>query len=56
MLLKNPPSHRFAVEHGLDGTVWSEPIAATAAERQRRWIKIKNRRHPAYSRVLDQFG
>jgi hypothetical protein len=24
--------------------------------RFRHWIKVKNRRHPAFARVLDQFG
>ena len=31
----------------------SEVDTAAASDR---WIKFKNRQHPAFSRVLDQFG
>ena len=48
-----PDLFRHACKFGLEGwsrSVVTVPIAAGC------WIKVKNRQHPAFSRVQDQFG
>jgi bifunctional non-homologous end joining protein LigD len=41
---------------GLEGLVSKHRDSLYRAGRFRHWIKVKNRRHPAFSRVQDQFG
>jgi bifunctional non-homologous end joining protein LigD len=41
---------------GLEGLVSKHRERAYRPGRCDHWIKVKNRRHPAYSRVQDQFG
>ena len=41
---------------GLEGLVSKHRESTYRAGWSDRWIKVKNRQHPAYSRVLDQFG
>jgi bifunctional non-homologous end joining protein LigD len=41
---------------GLEGLVSKRRDSLYRAGRFRHWIKVKNRRHPAFSRVQDQFG
>jgi bifunctional non-homologous end joining protein LigD len=40
---------------GLEGLVSKHRERRYEAGRCKHWIKVKNRRHPAYNRVLDQF-
>jgi hypothetical protein len=40
---------------GLEGMVSKHRESAYRAGRSDRWIKVKNRQHPAFSRVRDQF-
>ena len=40
---------------GLEGLVSKHRESTDRAGRFNRWIKVKNRAHPAYSRVIDQF-
>jgi ATP-dependent DNA ligase len=47
-----PDLFRAACNVGLKGMVSKRPYRAG---RSKDWIKIKNRRHPAYRRVRDQF-
>ena len=41
---------------GLEGMVSKHRESIYRGGRFRHWIKVKNRQHPAFSRVLDQFG
>ena len=41
---------------GLEGLVSKHRERSYRAGRYDRWAKVKNRQHPAFSRVLDQFG
>ena len=41
---------------GLEGMVSKHRESTYRGGRFRHWIKIKNRHHPAFSRVQDQFG
>jgi ATP-dependent DNA ligase len=41
---------------GLEGLVSKHRESPYRGGRFNRWDKIKNRKHPAFSRVLDQFG
>jgi ATP-dependent DNA ligase len=41
---------------GLDGLVSKHRESVYRAGRFGRWVKVKNRTHPAFSRVMDQFG
>jgi bifunctional non-homologous end joining protein LigD len=41
---------------GLEGLVSKHRNSLYRAGRSRHWIKVKNRRHPAFARVRDQFG
>ena len=40
---------------GLEGLVRNTAIARIGAGRSPHWVKNKNRQHPAFSRVMDQF-
>jgi ATP-dependent DNA ligase len=40
---------------GLEGLVSKHRERVCRPERCDHWIKVKNRKHPAYSRVQDQF-
>jgi bifunctional non-homologous end joining protein LigD len=40
---------------GLEGLVSKHRERRYEAGRYKHWLKVKNRRHPAYSRVADQF-
>ena len=49
-----PDLFRHACLLGLEG--WSQAPRERLPRRPvDRWIKVKNRQHPAFSRVLDQF-
>jgi len=41
---------------GLEGLVSKHHDSLYHAGRFRHWLKVKNRRHPAYRRVQDQLG
>jgi ATP-dependent DNA ligase len=41
---------------GLEGLVSKHRESSYRGGRSDRWIKVKNRAHPAFSRVQDQFG
>jgi bifunctional non-homologous end joining protein LigD len=41
---------------GLEGLVSKHRDSHYRGGRFDRWVKVKNRAHPAFSRVLDQFG
>jgi hypothetical protein len=47
-----PDLFRVACKMGLDGMVSSAPIARIEPE----WVKVKNRNHPAMSRVMASFS
>ena len=51
-----PDLFRHACLMGLEGPVSKHRESSYRAGRFDRWIKVKNRQHPAFSRVLDQFG
>jgi ATP-dependent DNA ligase len=40
---------------GLEGMVSKHRESTYRAGRSDRWIKVKNRQHPAFSRVQDRF-
>jgi bifunctional non-homologous end joining protein LigD len=40
---------------GLEGLVFKHRESVYRAGRSPRWIKVKNRQRPAFSRVQDQF-
>ncbi|XIA63282.1 hypothetical protein ACFIOY_29445 [Bradyrhizobium sp. TZ2] len=40
---------------GIEGLVSKHRDRAYRAGRFDRWVKVKNRQHPAFSRVMDQF-
>ena len=50
-----PDLFRHACLMGLEGLVSKHRESTYRAGRFGRWIKVKNRQHPAYSRVMDQF-
>ena len=50
-----PDLFRHACLMGLEGLVSKHRESSYRAGRSDRWIKVKNRQHPAYSRVADQF-
>ena len=50
-----PDLFRHACLMGLEGLVSKHRDSAYRAGRSDRWIKVKNRQHPAFSRVQDQF-
>ena len=41
---------------GLEGLVSKHRESAYRGGRFDRWVKVKNRQHPAFSRVMDAFG
>jgi bifunctional non-homologous end joining protein LigD len=51
-----PDLFRHACLMGLEGLVSKHRDSPYRAGRSPRWIKGKNRAHPAFARVLDQFG
>jgi len=51
-----PDLFRHACLMGLEGLVSKLRENTYRAGRFDRWIKVKNRQHPAFARVLDQFG
>jgi ATP-dependent DNA ligase len=51
-----PDLFRHACLMGLEGLVSKHRESSYRGGRFRHWIKVKNRRHPAYSRVMDAFG
>ena len=50
-----PDLFRHACLMGLEGMVSKHRESTYRGGRSDRWIKVKNRQHPAYSRVQDQF-
>jgi bifunctional non-homologous end joining protein LigD len=50
-----PDLFRHACLMGLEGLVSKHRDSAHRAGRFNRWIKVKNRQHPAFSRVQDPF-
>jgi len=50
-----PDLFRHACLLGLEGLVSKHRESRYRAGRFNRWVKIKNREHPAFARVLDQF-
>jgi bifunctional non-homologous end joining protein LigD len=51
-----PDLFRHACLMGLEGLVSKHRDSLYRAGRFRHWIKVKNRQHPAFARVRDQFG
>ena len=51
-----PDLFRHACLMGLEGLVSKHRDSPYRGGRFDRWIKVKNRQHPAFSRVMDQFG
>ena len=41
---------------GLEGLVSKHRDSAYRGDRFDRWVKVKNRQHPAFSRVMDALG
>src|SRR6478609_4933871 len=50
-----PDLFRHACLMGLEGMVSKHRESIYRGGRSDRWIKVKNRQHPAFSRVQDQF-
>ena len=51
-----PDLFRHACLMGLEGLVSKHRESSYRGGRSDRWIKVKNRRHPAFGRVMDAFG
>jgi len=51
-----PDLFRHACLMGLEGMVSKRADSRYHGGRSDRWIKVKNRQHPAFGRVMDQFG
>jgi bifunctional non-homologous end joining protein LigD len=51
-----PDLFRHACLLGLEGLVCKHCESNYRGGRFRHWIKVKNRQHPAMSRVMDTFG
>ena len=51
-----PDLFRKACEFGLEGLVSKRVDRPYRAGRSTDWIKVKNRKHPAMSRVMEAFG
>ena len=51
-----PDLFRHACLMGLEGLVSKHRESNYRGGRYDRWIKVKNRQHPAFGRVMDQFG
>jgi ATP-dependent DNA ligase len=50
-----PDLFRAACDMGLEGVVSKRADRPYRAGRSKDWVKVKNRLHPAYQRVQDQF-
>ena len=50
-----PELFRHACLMGLEGLVSKHRERAYRGGRCDHWVKVKNRKHPAFSRVADQF-
>ncbi len=50
-----PDLFRHACLMGLEGMVSKHRESTYRSGRFRQWIKVKNRQHPAFRRVQDQF-
>ena len=50
-----PDLFRHACLMGLEGLVSKHRESLYRGGRSPRWVKVKNRQHPAFSRVMDQF-
>jgi bifunctional non-homologous end joining protein LigD len=50
-----PELFRHACLMGLEGLVSKHRESPYHGGRFDRWVKVKNRQHPAFSRVMDQF-
>ena len=48
--------YAHACEVGLEGVVSKHRDSAYRTGRFDCWVKVKNRAHAAFSRVMDQFG
>jgi len=51
-----PDLFRAACKMGLEGLVSKRRYRPYQAGRPKHWVKIKNRKHPAMSRVMEAFG
>jgi len=51
-----PDLFRKACEFGLEGLVSKRRDRPCQAGRSQHWIKVKNRRHPVMSRVMEAFA
>ena len=51
-----PELFRHACLLGLEGMISKHRERSYRGGRSDRWVKVKNRQHPAFSRVMDQFG
>ena len=50
-----PDLFRVACDMGLEGMVSKRADRPYRAGRSKDWLKVKNRKHPAYRRVQDRF-
>ena len=51
-----PELFRAACGMGLEGLVSKRRYRPYQGDRSKHWVKIKNRKHPAMSRVMETFG
>jgi bifunctional non-homologous end joining protein LigD len=51
-----PDLFRAACQMGLEGLVSKRRDRPYQAGRSKHWVKVKNRKHPAMSRVMEAFG
>ena len=51
-----PDLFRKACEIGSEGLVSKHRDRPYRAGRSKHWVKVKNRKHPAMSRVMEAFG
>ena len=51
-----PDLFRAACQMGLEGLVSKRRDRPYQAGRSKHWVKVKNRKHPAISRVMEAFG
>jgi ATP-dependent DNA ligase len=51
-----PDLFRAACKMGLEGMVSKRADRPYRASRSKDWVKVKNRKHPAFSRVQDAFS
>ena len=51
-----PDLFRYVYLMGLEGLVSKHRERPYRGGRCDHWIKVKNRQHPAFSRLMDQFG